>query len=289
MPGTRSSEPVPWPPAWHDRPATRYYLALGVIGVFLVLLPVLMAVSMYGEGKDATGHYLLGFSAIGTLVSWLGFETRMRLRRSGAGTLATAYGDDNTSGVKIPYSIRVYVSYILTMGAIAAFFAIAAVHTFVGAEAGSRGVGFVWSAVALLFASFVVRVATGRFARGYLLVSPNGIHQRGWTFESFLPWSGIIGISAVQTDSPDILVLASDDTPWHRRQVTRLWRQDKLPTIASDNGLDVKPAIHIEGKFLSSDPALVMELLTYYAEHPEARAELGTEAALQRARTAAFA
>jgi hypothetical protein len=43
----------------------------------------------------------------------------------------------------------------------------------------------------------------------------------------------------------------------------------------------------IRGAALSVNPALAFHTLRYYHEHPAARAELGTDAAVQRMRTAA--
>jgi hypothetical protein len=83
---------------------------------------------------------------------------------------------------------------------------------------------------------------------------------------------------------------AATGAPWERKQPTKLWRQDRLPRIPSDDdNQGYKPAIHIEGKYLAADPALVLTILTFYWKNPDARTELNTESALRRARSGAFA
>ncbi|MBC7633444.1 hypothetical protein, partial [Aeromicrobium sp.] len=44
----------------------------------------------------------------------------------------------------------------------------------------------------------------------------------------------------------------------------------------------------IGGTTINADPALVVQLLTFYAAHEQARPELGTEASLQRVQAGRF-
>ncbi|MDV6012954.1 hypothetical protein [Haloechinothrix sp. LS1_15] len=142
--------------------------------------------------------------------------------------------------------------------------------------------------VAAIFLSFPLLLVTGRYGRGYVLVTQHGVFQRGWTFWSYLPWSAVESISAIQTDGPDIVIFANDDAPWEREQLTKLWRQDRLPELTLEDGYSLKPTMVIQGKFLEADPALVLAMLGYYANDPKARAELGSQRALDRARSADY-
>lgn len=130
--------------------------------------------------------------------------------------------------------------------------------------------------IAVVCASFPVLLLRRKYTLGYVLLTSDGVLHRGWAFRSFLPWAGIDMIHPLQTDGPDILITARDGTPWEHAQITRLWQADKPASIPSDDGHATKPAIHIPGKYLGVDPALVLATLVFYGQHPEARSELGS-------------
>ncbi|SFA84564.1 hypothetical protein SAMN05216266_101807 [Amycolatopsis marina] len=71
-------------------------------------------------------------------------------------------------------------------------------------------------------------------------------------------------------------------------QITRLWRQDRLPDVPRQDRQGTVPMIDIPGGFLAVDPLLVYHLAGFYLENRQARAVLGTEQAVHRARTQAF-
>lgn len=223
----------------------------------------------------------MALAVLGALILWIGVESRLRVRRAGAEQITTSH-ESGRPGLKIPYSLRIHVLITALMTALALVFLLAAVDS-----AGTGGVYF-WGALAAIFVSFPLLLLRGTYTLGYLLLTPDGVLQRGWTFRSFLPWTGIDMIHPVQTDGPDILITARDDTPWERAQLTRIWKADKPASISSDDGHGHKPAIHIPGKYLGADPALVLATLVFYGQHPEARSELGTEAAPQRVQSLSF-
>jgi hypothetical protein len=103
-----------------------------------------------------------------------------------------------------------------------------------------------------LFASFVVLVVARRLRRGKVVFSQQGIHQRGWAFSSFLRWDSFAGVKAAYNGSPEVLVIAYSNVPWDKWQIVVYW------------------------------------LLKFYVDNPAARAELGTEAAILRARSGVF-
>ncbi len=222
----------------------------------------------------------MAVAILGALILWIGVESRLRLRREGIEPI-TEDQIDGHRGLKIPYSRRIHLLITTLMTAFALLFVMAGVDS-------AGGGAYFWGALAVLFGSFPLLLLRGKYAVGYVLVTSEGVLQRGWTFRSFLPWSGIDMIHPMQTDGPDVLITASDDTPWEPVQLTRLWRADKPAQVPSDDGRGRKPAIHIPGKYLAADPAAVLAVLVYYGKHPEARTELASGAALRRVQSAAF-
>lgn len=269
MPGTPSSDIDLWPDSWRRHAEPRYRVNLAVVGVVLVLAPIGIAGSLFARDNVIAARYALAVAVLGALIVWIGVESRLRLRRASARLMAVTH-DAERPGLQIPYSRRIHVLITALMGAFALVFIMAAVDS-----AGSGGVYF-WSALAVVCASFPVLLLRRKYTLGYVLLTSDGVLHRGCAFRSFLPWAGIDMIHPLQTDGPDILITARDGTPWEHAQITRLWQADKPASIPSDDGHATKPAIHIPGKYLGVDPALVLATLVFYGQHPEARSELGS-------------
>ncbi|TWE23971.1 hypothetical protein FHX69_5275 [Prauserella muralis] len=280
----QSSEALPLPAEWPDGHKTRYTIALAVNAVLFVLAPLAIALVLLSRDNARAAFYSVAAAVLGSLICWVGYETRLR-RRTRTDPIVLHESGDGSRSLEVPYSSRLFLGYAALTGAFAAVFTVAAFHA--AASPDHTNGAIVWAAVAVLFASLPALMLTGRFALGRIRLSPEGLYQRGWTFESFIPWSGINGVFPRHTDSPIVVVVGDENAPWQRRQITRLWRQDRLPKVRS--GQREVPMIVIPGKFLSVDPVLLYHLLGYYLENPGARAELGTEAGLRRARAAAFA
>ncbi|GAB3504681.1 hypothetical protein GCM10027521_59990 [Amycolatopsis cihanbeyliensis] len=253
--------------------------AIALLGVVLVLAPLAVAVHSIGAGRFGAGRYCLAVAVIGALVVWMGYETRLR-RRTSTQPITHHRGDDGA--LEIPYSARVYAGYGLITGGLTLLLVLAVIDSVAG---GTPGGAYVFGVLALVFGSLPALMATGRFRRGYLRLSPEGLHQRGWTFESFLPWSTVLGVTPRYVGCPIIVVVADEYAPWQRRQFTQLWRQDRLPEVRRKDGKGLVPMIAVPGKFLSVDPTLVYYLLGFYLANPGMRAELATDSAVRRART----
>ncbi|WP_216212596.1 hypothetical protein [Amycolatopsis aidingensis] len=275
-----SSDHLRQPSEWARSTPVQVVLAFAFGAIVLVMAPV--AISIYGFQHDrpGMGRYALAFAVLGALILWVGYETRLRKHTS------TEVVRNHRSALEIPYSSRLHAGYGLLFGAIALVFVLATVDSVT--TDGFGGAAVVFGAVVLIFASLPALMATGRLARGYLRLTPEGIYQRGWTFESFLRWSDLRTVIPKYTDCPRIVVVAEEDAPWQRRQITRLWRQDRLPKVRRADGNGLVPMLDIPGKFLAVDPTLVYHLVGYYLTNPAARPELASESAVQRARSGAF-
>lgn len=187
------------PPEWRSTDS-RYVLALGFSLVVLVLAPLGIAAYYLSIGSSAGSRYAVAFAGLGAIISWVGYETRLR-RTTSVESIANVYAQDGSAALQIPYSPRIYYGYGVLMGWIALAFVMAAMDSF-GSEDGTfTGAGYVFGALALVFASLPLLMAGGGFGKGYVQLSPEGVYQRGWTFESFLPWTGVIGVFPRYSDS----------------------------------------------------------------------------------------
>lgn len=280
------SDALQRPPEWRSTDS-RYALALGFTLLVLVLAPLGIAGYYLSIGSSVESRYALAFAGLGAIAAWVGYETRLR-RTTSVEAIANVPARDGSAGLQIPYSSRIYYGYGALMGWIALAFLMAAMDAFSSDDATLTGAGYVFVVLASVFASLPLLMAGGKFGKGHVRLSPEGIYQRGWTFESFLPWTSVIGVFPRYSDNPQIVVVAEDDTPWQRRQITRLWRQDRLPAVQRQDRQGPVPMIDIPGKFLAVDPTLVYHLVGFYLKNEWARAELGTERALRRAEAGTF-
>ncbi|MCZ8380303.1 hypothetical protein O6P37_15645 [Mycobacterium sp. CPCC 205372] len=158
----------------------------------------------------------------------------------------------------------------------AAFCLMAAVEVFVRQRHGGPAAATaLLAAGGLSFGSFGAAVALGRIRRGGVTLSGRGIAHRGWSFESRLEWPAVAGITPAFNGHPTILVIGYTNADWDRRYTTRLWRIDRLPPV---------PMIEVDCRRFDLDPRVLYGYLRAYVESADVRSELGTEAALTRAR-----
>jgi len=96
---------------------------------------------------------------------------------------------------------------------------------------------------------------------------------------SFVAWGEALYVAPAQADGHWVQVgVASTNAPRFER-TSRLWTQPELAQA---------PNVAVQGRWLAVHPTLLYWSLRYYYEHPEARAELADERAVQRIRTGAL-
>lgn len=270
-----SSEGPRWPAEWRETIELRYYLSIG----YLVLLAACgLGAGVYLLSADTPGalKYCVVFAAVCAATALGGYATRFDRRRSGARNIEHVRTHAGVGALKIPYSSMVFGSYALTMGLIAVGFTFGVVDS---ARNDAVGGIVICAALGLTFASLPLAMLTGRFARGYLLITPEGVLQRGWTFSSYLPWDAIIDVAPRYRQGPYISVLAATNASWQGQQIHKLWKQDRLPT---------RPEIVVPAKFLGADPAIAYAILQHYNANPATRSELSDSATIDRLHTGAF-
>jgi hypothetical protein len=143
-------------------------------------------------------------------------------------------------------------------------------------------VGIVLLLLALPFVGLVVDGLRGRAVRGELLVSAQGIRYRTLAYDVELGWDAVERVSVVGGDGQRIVIMAYNNQPPSVRG--RSWLSKPTKAVREQAA---EATVLIRAGSLSVNPALTFHTLRYYHQHPAARAELGTDAAVQRVRAAA--
>jgi hypothetical protein len=282
MPSSDNAQPVSLlrPVEWPEPGGVKYRLML-IVMVLLALLCVPVGFTFVAIDKPGGVKYCLLFGVLLLTIAAFAYVTRVRPKH-GEEDIVTAELDGRRV-TELRYSSLGFGALVLMMVCVTAFVLLAAVDFYFsipGEVTAPLGATVVFGLIGLFLASFLVLVATGRIQRGKLVLSQRGIHQRGWTFSSFLPWESFAGMKASFDGQVEyVLVVAYANAPWEKRQIVKFWKIDKLPPV---------PMIAINCLSLAIDPNLVYWLVKFYVENPPARVELGTEAAIQRVRARAF-
>ncbi|MBU9765431.1 hypothetical protein FR943_16450 [Mycobacterium sp. TNTM28] len=265
----RSSEHPDIPEGWtetHD--GVRFYLSSAGLLTFAVIAFLVGIIAAAAGNFVGLGCCLL-FALL--MVLAVAYSAVVRHRRADLSTATRTVEQNGIPATEIQYSGWQFTILIALMGCAAAFCAIAAAVFF--HQIASRSVLF--AVLGLLSVSFMAPVVSGRVRRGGVTLSSQGIFQRGRSFESRLDWSAVAGAKAATNGHPYILVFGYANVDWHRRYTTRFWRIDRLPPV---------PMIAFDCRQFDVDPYVLYSYVRTYVDNPELRAELGTEAALSRAR-----
>ena len=250
-------------------------LALGLFGVCCAVVALALA------GADLWPGAVVGFGAamLFFLAATFVLLTRRPCRRAASGVQLTEV--DGRTGLVIRYSTPVFVVLVLLVVDLAVIGAAGAVGF--GAAVAETPWSLVGALLCWLFVAvalvFPAQVVCGRRRPGAVVLSEDGIWQRGMSFVSAVPWHAVVEVRLVDEDRTKLLVVAGATAEWERRAVGVLWRVDALP---------LTPILEIDFLFCRVDPALLGRMIRFYRDNPRCRAELGTRAALRRAHEDVF-
>lgn len=278
--GMPSSDLAPWPSEWSDTKRLKWYLGLAWLAILALVSFGSALLVMNGESSRAA-KYLLIFGLLIATTVVIGFDSRVRLRKGGGKKIRTATDSQGRPATRVPYSWIAFAGSSLLMALLVAIFA-AATYDFAsslgtGESKAPLGAALAFGAIGLFFATYFIQVIRKKISLGQLLLTPQGLEHRGWGYESRLPWNGVMHVSTLNGDGPEVWIRGSDNQVEQRR-TAKLWG-GKPPRSAG---------IAIQGKSLGVDPALFYYMVNYYLTQPDARAELGTDSAIQRAKSVAY-
>jgi hypothetical protein len=142
--------------------------------------------------------------------------------------------------------------------------------------------GVVMVLAALPLAALGIEGLQGKALRGDLLISAQGIRYRALGYDVWMEWAALERVSVVGGDSLRIVLMGYANMAPSVQGRSWLMRPSKAVLAQA-----AEATVAIRGVSLSVDPALAFHTLRYYHANPEARAELGTDAAVRRVRTGA--
>jgi len=142
--------------------------------------------------------------------------------------------------------------------------------------------GVVMVLAALPLAALAIDGLRGKARRGELVISAEGIRYRTLAYDAWMEWAALQSVSIVGGDSLRIVLMGYANMTPSVQGRSWLMRPSKAVLAQA-----AEATVGIRGVSLSVDPALAFHTLRYYHANPEARAELGTDAAVRRVRAGA--
>jgi hypothetical protein len=269
----RSSEqvlarPREWPAPGRD---PRFAVSVVCLGFIILVSGIVTIGSAVTDGFGAVTRYSALFCLLMVLTVVFGFVHR-RQWRGEVDVRTTSFR--GVAVTQIRYSASVLALIAALMATLALFCGGGAVEIYLNTD-GFPGSSIIFGAIGAFGAAFLLALAVGRVQRGSLFLGEDGIRQRGWSFESYLPWSSVAGAVAVHHGFPQTLVIGYSNAQWESRYTTRIFGIDRLPKA---------PLIELDPRQFACDPVLLHHLVSYYVRNPAARSELGTDVALARIR-----
>jgi hypothetical protein len=134
----------------------------------------------------------------------------------------------------------------------------------------------------LPLAALAIDGLRGKAVRGELLVSAQGIRYRSLAYDASMEWAALQSVSIVGGDSLRIVLVGYANMAPSVQGRSWLMRPSKAVLAQA-----AEATIAVRGVSLSVDPALAFHTLRYYHANPDARAELGNDAAVRRVRAGA--
>lgn len=272
---------LPWPAAWPvPRGGPGWTLFGSAVAVTAVAVGLSLALPLPAGSRVAVlATLILPAAALGLSrpVSWSKVRARSahRVHPTEAGELAVPFLPELwvglwavVTGCLVLLAMLVHASWQVGFGR--------------PPDLAAMVVGAVLLVMAVPFAVLVVEGLRGTAARGELLLSPDGIRYRTFAYDAWLDWTAVRRVSVARGDELPIVLLASPEQPPRLRPHSWLLRPGNSTLAAAREGRLV-----VRAGLLSVDPALALHVLHYYHVHPDARAELGTNAAASRVRAAA--
>ncbi len=229
------------------------------------------------DGDVAPLKYFLIIFVLFLLVAAYGTITQIRFQHRVSNIVSSTDGGRPTTVLR--YGLAQFGLLVTIMSLVAVTFLGAIVDCYVS----SSDPGFPWECVfyavpALYFGSFSLAVGRHRLRRGEIILSEEGIRQLGWSMYSFLPWESILGAEATYDGYRMILAYGLKGVGWDRRYTVFYWKIEQLPPI---------PMIVFDCRKFAIDSVVLYHFVMFYVDNPQVRGELGTNVAIERARSLA--
>jgi hypothetical protein len=282
-------EALPWPAPW-PKPKRAGGLVSVVFSAALALGGVAAGVSLLLPGPvDPRAFIVVTLVPLGCGLALAARAQRLGVRsRSTRAVRSVHTADAGGSALSVPFMPSLWPALWLIIGAVllggALLGAVGWVVAFTSnpLDIGALLYGAVLLLVATSLAALVIEGLRGKAVRGELQISAQGIRYRTLAYDASMDWCVLERVSIVGGDSLRMVLMGYANMAPSVQGRSWLMRPSKAVLAQA-----AEATIAITGVSLSVDPALAFHTLRYYHAHPEARAELGTDAAVRRVRAGA--
>ncbi|MBB3038409.1 hypothetical protein [Hoyosella altamirensis] len=265
--------PGRWPEKWPTPRTRRRDIAL-LGGLIIAAAGSLVAGVMgFRDGQPQ----VLGFGVLVAALFSVGavyhfyHAVQPQRRRSDVILTTNRDGEPVTRILRSP--VLFHLRTALMIGLTVLFTASAVDHYLSEGTAGVLG-ALIYLIIAVFFGSYVLAVATKGLMPGFIEFSPQGIFNRGWSFESRMPWRQVLTVQAEHDKKhPQVLVIGDPEREWKYDYTVRLWRIDRLTVV---------PMIDVDTRKFRVPPDVLYAVFSFYFDSPPARVELGTQVSLDR-------
>lgn len=249
----------------------------------LTVLCGVTAVLMWTSGNPAAGgvaEYLGLFGLTMAAVVAVGACPSFRPIRRPANIVNSA---DGRSATVIPGSWIYFLLYQLIWVGFAILFIAAGIEIAATAWRSHWPLAVLSVCLGLCSASAPALASTGKLRAGRVVLTEEEIIHEGWSSRTRIPWDDISRVLTAFEQGPLIVISGSSGARWSRDA-----RTPNLPVGKHSHPVWMldRPArtgeVVLECDRLAVDGYRLYHFLGYLADHPEARRELGTAAALDR-------
>ncbi|BCK52398.1 hypothetical protein NWFMUON74_01700 [Nocardia wallacei] len=281
----REAPLLQWPAEWGKERLPGKLIAALIILVLIILISIPYTLDYIGKGEPMRAAFgaaggLMGLSLL------IVFIPRLRVRRTNIPpNLKTGAIDDHGAGLRadVQPSWRPLLFVWLALGAAflvlrGILFATDMSENENSARAGLDAGGLIIVVVVLAMIAFIVfYLLAGRGKRYFLAISEYGISQGLGHTTRTLSWSDVGAVQPILLNSNHTVRIVP--IPGAKIHVdTGKSLVDRMQRGLLEGSIDVPVAA------LGIDPALALHLVRYYWQHPEARGELTSAAAVDRMR-----
>lgn len=278
----RMSSDTPWPRQWR---APNSALGIGLAVFCLACAGLFVALAASG---DPVGIALVIVAPIFAGFALSGVATWVGVRARPVRSVRTRLQPDGIAALAFPYSFLATVAAFLVVVGLAAGvipFLAAGLFSALDGDLFSWLWVLLFGLIGLFGLACLYGIARRRLVRGAVFLSPDGIVHRTWGADTAISWDAVLDV----TPEESAAVTAYGNGP--PSQVIRLSPYANAKATYTPRSLLWRPARKvvngtalISGTVLGVNPALVYHTLRFYHRNPNARAELGTDAAVRRVR-----
>lgn len=287
--GSGTAEALPWPAPW-SMPKRAGGLVWVVFFAAVAIGGVAAGVSLLLPGPvDPLAYVVVAVIPSACGLALTAGAQRMGIRsRSTRAVRSVDTEDAGGRALSVPFMRSLWVAlWLIVWGSLLIGVLLLAVSWLVAFTSSPLNVtallyGVVMVLAALPLAALAIDGLRGKALRGELLMSAQGIRYRSLAYDAWMEWPALQRVSIVGGDSLRIVLMG-----YANMAPTVLGRSWLMRPSKAVLAQAAEATIAIRGVSLSVDPALAFHTLRYYHANPEARAELGTDAAVRRVRAGA--